>query len=194
MPACRSLCRQFSRNSYHINTGSCVISLLAIKHLQRSDETTVVSRGSALAWRRISSLMLSCVSGRAGMVAMLDQRRGRTTGFSTTSPKSSLTCVKNTYRTRFPIWRRGGKRQRCKMTSQGPTCHTSTRLHQHPKLTLARLCYNTNTCVFTTGHYMDLRLRESTASDLLKALWLMICWCWMRSSGAATYTSPAGIN
>lgn len=74
---------------------------------KRGYETQVRSFRSLLAWRRISSLMLSCVSGRAGMVAMLDQRRGRTTGFSTTSPKSSLTCVKNTYRTRFPIWRRG---------------------------------------------------------------------------------------
>lgn len=101
MPACRSLCRQFSRNSCNINTDYCVISFHAIKILKRSKGT--------LAWRRISSLMLSAVSGRAGMVAMLDQRRGRTTGFSTTSPKSSLTCVKNTYRTRFPIWRKGDR-------------------------------------------------------------------------------------
>lgn len=51
----------------------------------------------------ISSLMFSWVSGSVGIVAMLDQRRGFVTCFSITFPKSSCTCVKNTYRTRLLI-------------------------------------------------------------------------------------------
>lgn len=57
--------------------------------------------------RLISSLMLSCVSGSAGMVAIFDQRRGFVTCFRVTFPKNSWTCVKNTYRTRLLIWKEG---------------------------------------------------------------------------------------
>ena len=59
--------------------------------------------GCAHTCLRISSLMLSWVSGSVGIVAMLDHRRGFVTCFSVTFPKSSCTCVKNTYRTRLLI-------------------------------------------------------------------------------------------